>query len=249
MNEVEKFALVPRPSGALEKAEPGTKRVLAGMVQDALSLARTKYQVRRIPALSHYTRADLENWFHKGESYLKGEGVPQDFAEAVAWYRKAADQGHAEAQISLWRCYQHGYGVPKDYAEAVKWGRKGQESYRKVAEQGDLDVLGKLALLYDFRAGVPEGYDEIVKCRLAAEHGDPSAQCSLAVCYMDGSGVARDYCEAYKWFKLCAEQDKYAAEKLAWFSSTMTPGQVKEGEQRYLEFKQRSSKYSKNEQD
>jgi Leucine Rich Repeat (LRR) protein len=39
MNEKNDFALVPRSSGALEKAEPGAKRILAGMVADTLALA------------------------------------------------------------------------------------------------------------------------------------------------------------------------------------------------------------------
>ncbi len=39
MNEADKFALVPRPPGGLEKAEAGAKRVLAGMVADTLALA------------------------------------------------------------------------------------------------------------------------------------------------------------------------------------------------------------------
>ena len=30
--------------------------------------------------------------------YAKGEGVPQNHAEAVKWFRRAADQGNAEAQ-------------------------------------------------------------------------------------------------------------------------------------------------------
>ena len=136
------------------------------------------------------------------------------------------------------RCYQHGHGVQQDYVEAVNWGRKGQTSYRKAAEHGELDELGKIALLYDFRAGVPQGDLEIRKCRKAAEQGDAAAQCSLAVCYMEGNGVVRDCCEAYKWFNLCAEEDKYAAEKLAGLSLTMTPGQLQEGERRYRDFKQ-----------
>lgn len=39
MNETDKFALVPRAPSALEKAEPGAKRVMAGMVADTLALA------------------------------------------------------------------------------------------------------------------------------------------------------------------------------------------------------------------
>jgi CheY-like chemotaxis protein len=40
MIEDDKFALVPRTPGAIEKAEAGTKHVLTGMVTDALALVR-----------------------------------------------------------------------------------------------------------------------------------------------------------------------------------------------------------------
>ena len=48
--------------------------------------------------------------------------VPQDDAQAVAWYHKAADQGLAAAQVNLGVMYQEGEGVPQDDVEAHKWG-------------------------------------------------------------------------------------------------------------------------------
>jgi TPR repeat protein len=33
--------------------------------------------------------------------YDNGEGVLQDDKEAIKWYQKAAEQGHASAQFSL----------------------------------------------------------------------------------------------------------------------------------------------------
>ena len=33
--------------------------------------------------------------------YENGKGVPQDDAEAVKWYRMAAEQGDADAQFNL----------------------------------------------------------------------------------------------------------------------------------------------------
>ena len=37
--------------------------------------------------------------------YAEGEGVPEDACEVVRWWRLAADQGHAAAQINLrWSC-------------------------------------------------------------------------------------------------------------------------------------------------
>jgi TPR repeat protein len=37
--------------------------------------------------------------------------VAQDYAEALRWYCKAADQGYAAAQYSLRRLYQYGQRV------------------------------------------------------------------------------------------------------------------------------------------
>ena len=45
----------------------------------------------------------------------------QDYAQAVAWYRKAADQGYAFAQNSLGDMYADGHGVPQDYVLARMW--------------------------------------------------------------------------------------------------------------------------------
>ena len=42
MNENGKFALVKRPSSAIEKAAPGAKRILSGMIADAHALAKKR---------------------------------------------------------------------------------------------------------------------------------------------------------------------------------------------------------------
>nr|WP_213395103.1 tetratricopeptide repeat protein [Yoonia sp.] len=55
--------------------------------------------------------------------YSIGIGVPRDYAEAVRWYRLAADQGFSHAQYNLGWMYHNGQGVPQDYAEAVRWLR------------------------------------------------------------------------------------------------------------------------------
>lgn len=52
MKEKNDFALVPRSPNAIEKAEPGTKRVLSSMVADTLALAKpTALRVRQIVIL------------------------------------------------------------------------------------------------------------------------------------------------------------------------------------------------------
>ena len=47
--------------------------------------------------------------------------MPQDAAGAVAWYRRAAEQGHARAQYNLGGMYAEGRGVPPDAVEAHMW--------------------------------------------------------------------------------------------------------------------------------
>ena len=56
-----------------------------------------------------------------GVKYDTGEGVPQDDAEAVRWFRLAAEQGYAKAQYNLGVKYGDGKGVPRDYVEAHIW--------------------------------------------------------------------------------------------------------------------------------
>ena len=51
----------------------------------------------------------------------------------MKWYRKAADQGLAEAQYNLGVAYLEGSGVGKDRAEAAKW-------FRRAADQGMEDA-------------------------------------------------------------------------------------------------------------
>jgi hypothetical protein len=54
------------------------------------------------------------------------------------WFRKAADQGDAEAQVAVGCIYGQGADVPKDEKEAAKW-------FRKAAEQGDATAQYNLA--------------------------------------------------------------------------------------------------------
>jgi len=52
--------------------------------------------------------------YNLGNMYRKGEGVLQDYKEAVKWYRKSAEQGHAKAQYNLALMYAKGEGVIQD---------------------------------------------------------------------------------------------------------------------------------------
>ena len=77
-----------------------------------------------------------------GGIYYNGEGVPQDYAEAVKWFRTAAEQGEVYAQYNLGWMYGTGTGVPQDDDEAVKW-------YRMAAEQGAAKAQSRLDEMKD----------------------------------------------------------------------------------------------------
>jgi TPR repeat protein len=49
--------------------------------------------------------------------YDNGLGVDRDYAEAMKWYQKAADQGNAIAEGDVGFMYDNGQGVQQDYAE------------------------------------------------------------------------------------------------------------------------------------
>ncbi len=131
------------------------------------------------------------------EAYSKGEAAysKKDYSEAVKWYRKAAEQGHASAQCDLGFCYKKGYGVSQSWSEAEKW-------YRKAAKQGNAQAQHNLGVCYKNGEGVTQSYSEAVKWyRKAAEQGLAAAQCNLGDCYYNGNGVSQSYSEALKWFR------------------------------------------------
>ncbi len=73
------------------------------------------------------------------ELYLKGVAAyrDKDYAEALRWYRKSAEQGNASAQFYLGWMYHKGQGVEKDLAAALVW-------YTKSAKQGNENAKKEL---------------------------------------------------------------------------------------------------------
>ena len=46
--------------------------------------------------------------------YANARGVPRDYAEAVKWFRRAVDRGHASARSQLGMMYAMGLGLERD---------------------------------------------------------------------------------------------------------------------------------------
>ena len=74
--------------------------------------------------------------------YHYGNGVPQNFQEALKWYRTSAELGDINAQRILGEMYLKGQNVQKDDAEAANW-------FGKAARQGDPKALNDLKAMAD----------------------------------------------------------------------------------------------------
>jgi hypothetical protein len=70
--------------------------------------------------------------------------VPPDTAEAVRWWKRAAEQGHAEGQFMLATQYFYGLAIPADYGEAYKWALIAAQSPR-LSESARNEVLKLMA--------------------------------------------------------------------------------------------------------
>ena len=126
--------------------------------------------------------------------------VAEKYQQAFPACKRAAEQGHAEAQYNLGVMYQNGEGVQEDKREAVKW-------YRKSAEQGFARAQYNLGSMYYNGEGVEEDKREAMKWyRKSAEQGHAVAQYNLGVMYYSGEDVQKDKQEAVKWFRKSAEQ-------------------------------------------
>ena len=104
--------------------------------------------------------------------YNNGQGVSQDYVQAVYWYRKSAEQGYAWGQCCLGFMYDDGHGVP-DYTQAAYW-------YRKSAEQGNAWGQFNLGDMYEFGKGVGKDISQAVYWyKKAAEQGQINAKNAL----------------------------------------------------------------------
>ena len=124
---------------------------------------------------------------------------PERTSEAIAWYRKAADQRILPAAGNLGGLLAYDRpGHPADYAEAFRWLDLGAPTVPQAQRE--------LGQLYRLGHGVPpditKGMDLI---RTAAEHNDVFAQLLLAQAYDRGSdGLTQDRHEAAMLFQKAA---------------------------------------------
>ena len=126
--------------------------------------------------------------------YGNGQGVAQDYKLALAWYRKAADQGNANAQFNLGCMYEEGQGVAQDYKKALTW-------YRKAAAQG---VEGAVQATSELEMKVAESPAPAAAPNFSPQSAESSccARCSVA----GAPGVELMKCASCKVVAYCSKE-------------------------------------------
>ena len=155
--------------------------------------------LRSIDASAENGNPDAQ--FLLGLSYRFGSlDRPQDFARAITWLERAADQGHVKAMTELATIYYGGDNGKPEYDKAVYWARK-------AADQNDDMAQLILAWYYESGESVEKDLNQAAAWfRKAADQGNAAAQFGLGVLYANGTGVRRDMAIAMEWFRKSAEQ-------------------------------------------
>jgi TPR repeat protein len=81
-----------------------------------------------------------------GEMYLHGKGVDQDFDQAAAWYARAAEHGHPQAQAALGSLEMLGLGGPRDTTNGYFWLIASVVWAKSDLRQDAMSALGQVAV-------------------------------------------------------------------------------------------------------
>ncbi len=136
--------------------------------------------------------------------YYDGEGVAQDFGQAVAWWEKAAEAGDCHAMGYLGDYYLDNAPGAPDYASAVHW-------WIRVAELGDDTAAYNLHIAYHNGEGVAKDEGQSRQwLRRAAELGNAKAQYML---YLDWRVNPNRNDLGLYWLLRSAEQGFHAAKE------------------------------------
>lgn len=141
-----------------------------------------------------------------GIALATGVGVARDPAAAARWYARAAECGHAAAQLNLAALHRSGEGLPRDPVRAAGW-------CRRAADAGEAGAQYLLAILHETGEGVALDRAAAVHWyRRAAAQGYAPAQSNLGAALLAGEGVERDPAAARRWFQRAAAQDQAVAQ-------------------------------------
>jgi len=174
-----------------------------------LALCITMFACMAVPAYACKTveeclplaeQGDSEAQHNLGYIYEIGKGTPQNYPEAVKWYKSAAEQGYAQGQYSLATMYFYGLGTTKDDVEALRlFLKSSKQGLLKAKLMAGLMYVSGMGTTQDVTLGLP-------LIQEAAKAGLTAAQSALGRLYLEGLAVPQDYIEAYAWLHISSSQ-------------------------------------------
>ena len=94
---------------------------------------------------------DSSAQFNLGLMYYKGQDVGQDYAQAMKWFKLAAEHGIPEAQFNLGIMYSDEKASWHSFTEAMKW-------FQKAARQDYTKAQYNIGVMYILGEGVSPNY-------------------------------------------------------------------------------------------
>ncbi|MDD5059064.1 MAG: tetratricopeptide repeat protein [Sideroxydans sp.] len=118
--------------------------------------------------------------YNLGLGYSKGVVLPQDDAQALAWYTKAAEKEYTAAYIALGVMYSDGAAFAEDYPVAFEW-------FMKAAMKGDASAQFNVAGMYRKGVGVKQDVAQAAEWyKKAADQNHEGAKAKLEEMYKSG---------------------------------------------------------------
>ena len=177
----------PEHSGDPELRQDGSLSEGDGVVlRTGSGVPNSSPFTQRQALIAAATAGDINAQGRMGDLCRTGDQfTTQDYAEAMRWYRLAAEQGDAGAANDLGAMYHNGLGVPVDTPEAAKW-------YRLAADKGHSTAQYNLAVLLGWGIGVPMDEPEATDLlHKAAAQGHIEACSTLGTLYRFGDFVEK----------------------------------------------------------
>jgi TPR repeat protein len=172
-----------------------------------LQRIQTEYRTAYEQELQHLD--DINHEYMKGQEYIQSK----TYDKAFHHFRRAAEQGHPDAQYALGDLYaEKKYeGVKTDEEAAFYWFEQSAAQHKNIA-------INRVAHCYQEGIGILQDYEEAIFWYLkTAEQDDPDGQAAIGHLFEFGLGVECDEVQAMTWYRKAAKQDHAGAQfNLGW---------------------------------
>ena len=118
----------------------------------------------------------------RGDAYLNGDGVEQNYSKALLYYRQASFYENVDAYYNIGFCYENGYSVDQDYIKAMEY-------YQKAVDKGNIEALNKIGTISQKGYGVKKDYGKAIEYyQKAADQGNSNRLNLIGYLYEKGLG-------------------------------------------------------------